>query len=442
VPRLVLLLVWLAIAAVANAARAAEPAGAADQGPSLPPPLDAPAQAADEVRALSDWLGPLEANWGLALEPLPDGAFLLAGEYRDTNAAASTRYLARLEPEARTGRLLWRGNLGFFVRPRLWVCGNTVWFLVETPFGPVVWALDARGSDAWSTVTLFGSGLDPLPRVLREHPYYTVACDADDGLLLQWVQWEPLAILWGRTREELGLRPEAEIPGDPVEQRDVYSLVRLPPLAAALAEARKGRSLVPGFTASYQATLPTDPELTRPAPHWQGAELFFAPLHSGVSFGPLAPLAAPELGSLVQPFVLYRDPAGLAACGEAPRGSTVSAAGCARFAGAYLEAADSGRLLAILNLGAGVPGPAALDGRFFAQSASAEPPSSGFPPPGIGLWDLAGPTALARLVLYADEAKSRGGEVAAITLDGSRRVVSALVNFGRAGGVRLFSWHF
>lgn len=273
---------------------------------------------------------------------------------------------------------------------------KSLWFAASEYRKPdKFYVLDMASRRVWPLEAVFGEGLPLLEKAINADTYWKARIEPDGRLLLEWSDWYSIANWWGKSPADWNMAKDSNTKST----QDVFPRAYLPSPTAWFHQADKGLRLPLSFDVSFRGLLKHSNNRPKPVFNEQG--LYFASTHDGIYYSDLRTLPLSEFGLNVQLFNRYRNPQTMQACGSGNTDgkgvwSSKGSAGCARFQGAFVERADDGKLLHILNHGVGVPTVAAVRGQLLALSGISE---SDKPAHYVSLWDAPAGKLLAHLAL-------------------------------------------
>lgn len=383
-----------------------EPCAATAQGvPKATPP-----DTAKRASGSADWPLPPPAESAMTVEParvfdilgsarlkgadggylLPDGMILFWGDGKEV----TERAVSLLNPTDGHTQTIWQSDSvylrGFILAPNR----QTAWFVTEDVTQPdAFFVIDIPRRRVRPANLLYPpEALSLLEKAVEHNAYYQIESGLDGSLMVEWSNIRPIANWWGKTPEYWHMQSDRE-------EEKVFSRAILSSPEERFRQGDKGKSLPVTFEVSLQRRIPKE---HRPDPVVNGRH--YAPISDGIAYSKLSALSMPAFGLRLQLFNRYLDPRTMSPCsagnevrnGELRVWSSSSSLTCARFQGAYVERAEDGRLLYVLNHGIGVPEGAAVSGRLFAMSGiSEEPVIAKY----VSLWDAPDGRLLARLAL-------------------------------------------
>jgi hypothetical protein len=369
-------------------ALAAQLAPAAEDWP-LPPPAQIHEKAIEPQRIFDIKASGLRgATQGYVLD---DGRILFWGDAENV----TQRSISIIDPTGGRIETLWRSDvlhLKVFLltpdRKALWFCTEKYEQLDR------FYVLDIANRRVWPMEEIYDESALLIQAALKDDRYWNARMEADGRLSLEWGRWFDIANWWGKTPAEWHMVKDSKSgPG-----KDVYSRAYLPSPVKWFKQDGKAPHLPVTFDVSFQKQLKQLND--RPKPKIDADGHYYAPLHSGMYFGPLHTLPLPGYGLTVQNFNRYTAPGTMQPCGVGNNSgglsSTESSDTCARYQGAYVEQTADGKLVHILNHGVGVPEGAVVRGRLFAMTGITE---GSQPARYVSLWDAPAGKLLAHFAL-------------------------------------------
>jgi hypothetical protein len=289
---------------------------------------------------------------------------------------------------------IWKAKGSYFPIFKLSPNRSFLWLASEKQ----LFVIDIASRRVWPLAHIYGEGGSLVEKAIQTDSYLKgkVQFEDDGRLLIEWRDYRSTANWWGKT-PEFWQMSEA-----PKQDRYIYSRAILSSPEEWFRHNDYSKRLPIVFEVSYNSHIEGKSERPKPVSNERGR--FYAPIHDGVTCCDLESLSMPEFNLKIQLFNRYRNPKTMMPCGvgneiqvgELHGWSNISSSTCSRFQGAYVERADDGMLLHVLNHGIGVPTCSAISGRLFAMSGDTEYPN---PARYVSLWDASSGKLLAHFVL-------------------------------------------
>lgn len=354
--------------------------------PQIPLQSPTPYLRVIDIKANAGLLGAAEGHL------LDNGRIIFWG----TGAEQTQDAISILDPVSGQIETLWQEPVGFLTMFALTPDRKSLWFATREYGKPdKFYVLDLASRRVWPLEAVYGEGLPLLENAVRADTSWKARIEPDGRLLLEWRDWYSIAKWWGKSPADWNMAKDSNTKST----QDVFPRAYLPSPTAWFRQADKGLRLPLSFDVSFRGLLQHSNNRPKPVLNVQG--MHYAATHGGIYFSDLRTLPLSEFGLNVQLFNRYRNPQTMQACGSGNTDgkgvwSSPSAAGCARFQGAFVERADDGKLLHILNHGVGVPKGAAVRGRLLALSGISERDK---PAHYVSLWDAPAGKLVAHLAL-------------------------------------------